>query len=118
MTMGLFRELETVAPGVGVSCLCPGWVRTQILESDRNIPEWAAPNALEERTEEQEASRAFIAEAIQSGMEPDQVAELVHDAIVNRKFWIFTDLDMVAMLEDKHASILENRNPVPFNLIG
>jgi len=118
ITMGLFRELETLAPGVGVSCLCPGWVRTQILESDRNIPEWAAPNALVERTDEQEASRAFVAEAIQSGMEPNEVAELVYDAILNNKFWIFTDLGMVAMLEDKHASIMENRNPVPVNLIG
>lgn len=44
-------------------------------------------------------------------MEPDEVAELVYDAVTNRKFWIFTDMGMVAMLEDKHASIMENRNP-------
>ena len=43
---------------------------------------------------------------------------MVHDAILNNKFWIFTDLGMVSMLEDKHASIIENRNPVPLNLIS
>ena len=39
------------------------------------------------------------------------MAGLVHDAVVNDKFWIFTDMAMVALLADKHDSILENRNP-------
>lgn len=111
ITMGLHNELASSAPGVGVSCLCPGWVRTAIIESDRNRPEWAAPNALVEPTAQQEEAAAFVREAIDSGMEPDEVADLVYDAVTNRKFWIFTDMNMVAMLEDKHASIMENRNP-------
>ena len=36
----------------------------------------------------------------------------LRDAVVNDKFWIFTDLDMVQWLADKHDSIMENRNPV------
>ncbi|MEM7091768.1 MAG: SDR family NAD(P)-dependent oxidoreductase [Actinomycetota bacterium] len=116
ITMGLHNELATTAPGVGVSCLCPGWVRTAIIDSDRNRPEWAAPNALVEPTAEQEEAMAFVRESIDSGMEPEQVAEMVHDAIVERTFWIFTDEMMVAMLADKHASIMENRNPVTLSL--
>lgn len=118
ITMGLRNQLAQTAPGVGVSCLCPGWVRTNIAQSDRNIPEWAAPNALAEPTEQQEAAIAFVTEALASGMEPDEVADMVHDAVVNDTFWIFTDMGMVAMLEDKHASILENRNPTVFGLMS
>lgn len=116
ITMGLANELATAGSNVGASCLCPGWVRTDIADSDRNRPEWAAPNALVEPTPQQEESMAFVREALASGMEPDEVAELVHDAIVGDRFWIFTDLGMVAMLADKHASIMENRNPMAFGL--
>ena len=118
ITMGLHRNLTETGSQVGVSCLCPGWVRTGIMESDRNMPEWAAPHALAEPTDDQDLAMAFIKESIESGMEPDEVADLVHDAVVDRAFWIFPHPAMVEMLADKHASIMENRNPVPFSLQG
>ena len=37
----LFKDLQTVAPPVGVSVLCPGFVQTRIAESERNRPDWA-----------------------------------------------------------------------------
>ncbi len=111
ITEGLFHQLQ--GTGVGVSCLCPGWVRTKILEPARNRPEWAAPNPLadEEANAEAEARREFIREQIDTGMEPAQVGELVHDAIVDDRFWIFTDMTMVSALADRFESILQNRNP-------
>ncbi len=118
ITMGLRNQLAQTAPGVGVSCLCPGWVRTRIGESDRNMPEWAAPNALAERSDAQEAAMAFVTEALASGMDPGEVADMVHDAVVNDRFWIFTDMAMVALLEDKHTSIADNRNPEIFGLLN
>ena len=44
---------------------------------------------------------------------PEAVADLVHDAVCNDRFWIFTDLNMVTVLADKHDSIMQNRNPAP-----
>ena len=44
-------------------------------------------------------------------MRPEAVADLVHDAVCNDRFWIFTDLNMVTVLADKHDSIMQNRNP-------
>ncbi|MBS1839212.1 MAG: SDR family NAD(P)-dependent oxidoreductase [Actinobacteria bacterium] len=35
----MFVELQMLHPEVGISVLCPGWVRTRIAESDRNRPE-------------------------------------------------------------------------------
>ncbi|MCB0992991.1 MAG: SDR family NAD(P)-dependent oxidoreductase [Acidimicrobiales bacterium] len=111
ITMGLYQQMKALDTGVGVSCLCPGWVNTEIANSDRNRPEWAAPSALTELTAEQEAHRAFLHDVLRSGADPVSVAEQVYDAVVNDKFWIFTDMDMVSLLEDKHDSIINNRNP-------
>lgn len=111
ITEGLFHQLQ--GTGVGVSCLCPGWVRTRILDSARNRPEYAAPNPLAdvEPDTEAEARREFIREQIDAGMPPAEVAQMVHDAIVDDTFWIFTDMTMVATLADRFSSILDNRNP-------
>lgn len=118
ITEGLFHQLR--GSGVGVSCLCPGWVRTQILDSARNRPEWAAPNPLTDdeadADAETEARREFIRDQLESGMEPEKVAELVHDAIVDGSFWIFTDMTMVSALADRFSSVLENRNPSVWDL--
>lgn len=120
ITEGLYQAMKALKTGVGVSCLCPGWVNTRIGESDRNRPEWAAPSALADIEADQEAEMrmAFVREALAGGMAPDQVADLVHDAIVEDRFWIFTDLSMVATLDDRFQSILENRNPKPFGLFA
>jgi NAD(P)-dependent dehydrogenase (short-subunit alcohol dehydrogenase family) len=113
ITLGLYHSLAQSGSTVAVSCLCPGWVDTNILKADRNRPEWAATRALgdveidpviAERT-------AWVEDQLRSGMPPAEVAELVHDAVVGRRFWIFTDTTMVDRLADQHASIRENRNP-------
>lgn len=56
---------------------------------------------------------AFITDQIASGMAPDRVADLVHDAVVDDHFWIFTDTDMVAALEPRFDAIRNNSNPIP-----
>lgn len=111
ITQGLYNAMGSEGTGIGVSCLCPGWVRTDIADAARNQPESAAPPALFEPNERQQQTRDFLKAVLETGMDPDEVADLVFDAVVNDTFWIFTDMDMVELLRDKHASIVENRNP-------
>ena len=40
LTEGLYAQLHTLGSTVGVSCLCPGFVNTNIADSTRNRPEW------------------------------------------------------------------------------
>jgi NAD(P)-dependent dehydrogenase (short-subunit alcohol dehydrogenase family) len=110
---GLFIQLQATGSSVGVSCLCPGWVNTNIAESDRNRPEWAAPDALAEPSPAAEARFAIIREELASGRSPEAVADLVHDAVLSDSFWIFTDMAMVASLEGRFDAILGGRNPDP-----
>lgn len=108
---GLFNQLRAIGSPVGVSCLCPGWINTRIGESDRNRPEWAAPDALNEPSAEAEERYALILEELAAGKSPDFVADLVHDAVVGGSFWIFTHSEMVASLKERFDAILEDRNP-------
>lgn len=118
LTEGLYQQLKTIGSSVGVSCLCPGWVQTKIAESTRNRPEWAAPDALAEPSAAAEERMAFVRDQLASGRPPAEVADLVHDAIVNDDFWVFTDMSMVAMLDDRFAAVLENRNPAVRGPLG
>lgn len=116
MTEGLFHDQRLRAAGVGVSCLCPGWVNTAIMDSARNRPEWAAPRHDVEPSPTEELVRAYVSDQIRSGMAPEQVADLVLDAILTGTFWIFTDRQMVAALEPRFQSVLGTTNPPPMGL--
>jgi NAD(P)-dependent dehydrogenase (short-subunit alcohol dehydrogenase family) len=113
ITEGLYQQLGAEGSTVGVSCLCPGWVATDIATSDRNRPEWAARPALEEQPVDERAAmaRAYAIEQLNSGMAPARVAEMVHDAVVGERFWVFTDMAMVAALEPRYRAILAAENP-------
>jgi len=116
ITEGLYHDPRLREAGVGVSCLCPGWVNTAIADSARNRPEWAAPRRDVEASPTEAAMEAFVRDQLRSGMEPPAVAELVHDAILAKRFWIFTDLTMVAALEQRYQSVLTNSNPPTMEL--
>ena len=83
----LYHELVLSGKNVGVSALCPGFVKTRIYESQRNMP-----NELISYNEDPAAR--FIADvaqsAVQAGIEPAEVARRVEDAVVHNKFWILT----------------------------
>ena len=117
ITQGLFNTMRMRGTGVGVSCLCPGWVDTEVDRSERNRPEWAAPGLGVEASAEEEAIRAFVSEQLRSGMQPDAVADLVHDAILAGQFWIFTDDQMVQSLAGDHEALLAGTNP-PERMLG
>jgi NAD(P)-dependent dehydrogenase (short-subunit alcohol dehydrogenase family) len=111
ITQGLYHAMRQRRTGVGVSCLCPGWVNTEIDRSERNRPEWAAPALGVEASAEEAAARAFVSEQLRSGMAPDAVADLVHDAILADRFWIFTDDQMVQSLAGNYDALLAGTNP-------
>ena len=78
----LFGELAQRAPGVGVTVLCPGFVKTRINENDRNRPEDLAPSPFEPESPRSVEIATAMAEMTLTGLEPAQVADLVHDAVI------------------------------------
>jgi len=111
MTEGLYGSLQAAAMPVGVSCLCPGWVKTGIADSERNWP--AEYGAAPERDAGAEISRGYLKRAIDEGMSPAAVADLVVDAIGADRFWVFPHPDFLEIAMERFYTVGEGLNPEP-----
>jgi NAD(P)-dependent dehydrogenase (short-subunit alcohol dehydrogenase family) len=87
LTESLFHELALRGSNVGVSVLCPGFVRTRIHESERNMPREIASYA-EDPTAQMISGLAT--QAVNAGIDARDVAIAVDDAVRANKFWILT----------------------------
>ena len=104
MSEGLAAQLKP--HGIGVSVLCPSFVRTRIGESGRNRPgRYGQPQPLDPASPAA-AMVAEIARQIEAGLDPDSVAARVLDAIRENELYIFTHSGMRAKVEARFAAIL------------
>jgi NAD(P)-dependent dehydrogenase (short-subunit alcohol dehydrogenase family) len=97
----------TLAPrGIGVSILCPGIVRTQIMNSRRNVPQRFA-SALEAPPTEGPIAEFIkvFGERVSKGIDPLYVGELVREGIENDWPYIFTDTEFEPLIDDRFAAI-------------
>jgi NAD(P)-dependent dehydrogenase (short-subunit alcohol dehydrogenase family) len=92
--------------GIGVSVLCPSYVRTRIGESGRNRPERYGQSQPLDPASPAAAMVAEIARNIDAGLEPDAVAARVLTAIRDDELYIFTHPGMRAQVEARFAAIL------------
>ena len=83
LTEGLYQQFETMGANLSASVLCPGFVNTNIGYADRNRP--AELGGTTDRTDEREQILALL---LGGGMDPDQVADIVFDAIVEQRCYI------------------------------
>jgi NAD(P)-dependent dehydrogenase (short-subunit alcohol dehydrogenase family) len=109
LTEGLYHSLQSAGMPVGVSCLCPGWVKTGIIEADRNWP--GHLGAPPEMTAAQQISRDYVKRAIDEGMQPAAVADLVAVAIRDDRFWVFPHPDFVELAMERFHRIGDGDNP-------
>ena len=104
MSEGLATQL---APhGIGVSVLCPSYVRTGIGESGRNRPERYGPAPVLDPNGPSAAMVAEIARQLAAGLEPAAVAARVLAAIRQNRLYVFTHPGMRAWVEERFAAIL------------
>jgi NAD(P)-dependent dehydrogenase (short-subunit alcohol dehydrogenase family) len=78
---------------LGVSVLCPSWVKTRMLDNGRNRPaQFGGPIALDMDGRNAERNKRY-AQALATGLDPAEVAQLVLGAIVARRLYVFTHAD-------------------------
>jgi NAD(P)-dependent dehydrogenase (short-subunit alcohol dehydrogenase family) len=104
MSEGLAMQLEP--HGIGVSVLCPSFVRTRIGESGRNRPGRYGQSKPLDPASPAAAMVAGIATQIEAGIDPASVAARVLTAIRENELYIFTHPGMRAKVEARFAAIL------------
>lgn len=110
----LHHDLADVATGVGVSVLCPGFVSTKLWDSERNRPEELQAPEPKASDEEVELLTEAMRGMLETSMSTEQVADRVHDAIVNRRFYIFTHEEGTKpAIEQRAEAMLRGDNPEP-----
>ncbi len=106
VTLSEGLRLELAPRGIGVSVLCPGFIRTQIMNSRRNLPERFEEAVRPVPTSGPLADQINrIQERISHGIDPMYVGELVREGVENDWPYIFTDLEFEPFVEARFAAI-------------
>ncbi len=115
----LHHELTMEGSAVGVSVLCPGFVRTRIHESRRNAPgdldPFAGPDRLADASGggEPELTMADIVQLlVEGGLDAATVADQVHDAVLAKRFYILTHPESLPSISGRVQRIVEGGDPM------
>ena len=115
-TEALFYDLEHAASKLHCSVLCPGVINTNIMYSTRNRPDALLEDgAGRELTPEGKARADRVKEIAETtGMAPEQLADIVVNAIREEQFWILTHDYYDDAIRGRMEGILARSNPQPF----
>ena len=107
-------ELDAEGSHVGVSVLCPSWVRTNISMAVRNLPERLSYELTSDQAAQMAEYKAKRSEQKSNeAIEPDDVAAQVVDAVRTNRFYVLTHPDVHGNLTDRFARIVDRRSPEP-----
>ena len=105
-------ELDAEGSHVGVSVLCPSWVRTNISTASRNLPERLAYELTTDQMAQIAEYKSRRKQQQLTAMEPEEVAEQVCDAIRTNRFYVITHPASVANMQDRFDRIVTGENPI------
>ncbi len=105
----LYQDLALVSEQVHAHVLCPYFVATGIVRSERNRP---AAQAAEPPTKSQLIGRAMIGKAVDSGkVSAAQVAQMVFDAMRAKRFYIYSHSHAMRGVQTRLEDVIQQRNP-------
>jgi NAD(P)-dependent dehydrogenase (short-subunit alcohol dehydrogenase family) len=105
----LYQAMKVSGLPIGVSVLCPGWVRTGLIGAARNWP--AGLGEPPEPSFSAEVTAPHVQRVIDEGMAPDVVADRVADAIAADRFWVFTHPEFTDIVTERWRRIGDGENP-------
>jgi NAD(P)-dependent dehydrogenase (short-subunit alcohol dehydrogenase family) len=109
ITEDLYLNMQQTGLPIGVSVLCPGWVRTNIVDADRN---W--PDELGDEPPSQlgaDIVLGHVRRVIDEGMPPAVVADLVAESVEADRFWVLPHQDFLDIAVERWHDIAERINP-------
>jgi NAD(P)-dependent dehydrogenase (short-subunit alcohol dehydrogenase family) len=102
----LYSHLLQREGKVGCSVLCPIYVRTQILQADRNRPESLQDPGVPRGT-------GRLSSRIENGQPPSEIADATFDGIRQGQFYIWPGDEVDPIVRERFNHILERSNPNP-----
>lgn len=106
------KEMAMMQTNLGVSVLCPAFVQTKIASSDRNLPDdIKEAHGRDPEVDDPTGTQSAIERLVASGIPAADVADAVHDAVVNNEFWILTHEEAKASITERARQIVEGINP-------
>jgi len=108
----LYHELKLQKSLIGVSVLCPSFVRSRLVEAERNRPaEFKDQKNARNLAPYEKEMIKFFQEKNRNAMPPEQFADLVFKGISEEKFYIQTHPEMNDSIRSRMEDILQARNP-------
>ena len=112
LTENLYYSLAEQNAKVKVSVLCPGWVKTEILKSERNRPPELKnkPGSVADKHKRIESYREMQT-AMETGMPVEELTEHVFRAIENQQLYILSHPEINPIIQKRFDNILQQKNP-------
>ncbi|MEP6895638.1 MAG: SDR family NAD(P)-dependent oxidoreductase [Chloroflexota bacterium] len=112
LTESLYHTLAKRESKVKVSLLCPGWVKTSILKSERNRPAELQnkPGSLLNKREAVESYRK-MQEALEAGISIKECTDITFKAIQDEQLYVLTHPEYNPNIQTRFQHILHETNP-------
>jgi short-subunit dehydrogenase len=116
LTETLFHDLKVKGiTNIGVSVVCPGFIRTKIMMAERNRPDFLKNQPGEGRNlNDPETQRAykFMTQSVENGISPQKAAEEIFNGIQDKKFYILPNAEAyIPSIKTRGENIASGRNP-------
>jgi len=112
LSESLHRELALTKSRIKVSVLCPAWVKTQLMDGDRNRPADLQGDGVQESGVPQASMMEQVfRHSVATGTEPAGIAEMVLDAIRGERLYVLPHSQWKEQIRARMEDILEERNP-------
>ncbi len=113
LSEGLYKDLRAAGARLSASVLCPGIIRTAVLDAERNRPPaFGAPTDVATLPESTQRWATDFRAQLEAGLDPARVADAVADAIVADRFYsVPAQPHLLALIKTRMQDIAELRNP-------
>ena len=106
LSESLWQGLRNIKSNIGASVLCPGFVNTNIIESNRN-----RPDHLSSSNKTNFILKKLASSVLKRGKEPNEIADTTFDAIKQNHFYILPHTSYDDMIKERFSRILSRTEP-------